>query len=147
MRSSQHAPSPISSSTSQPLTESHPCSGKCYLWDIGSPYTTYPFPRHDPQSKQDPGYTLLSVDVNHIYVRSRRCTMSLPSAGAGGTCSSCAALVPALDLVKDGARAPSGKRSVNSLSHAQIADKALRLTKKANKLKRDVSVVPLPHVH
>ncbi|KAJ6629359.1 hypothetical protein B0H10DRAFT_1939763 [Mycena sp. CBHHK59/15] len=58
-----------------PPSGSAGCVGAHYKWDIGSVFTTYPFPIHDPTSHHSPGYILLSIDFVSaiLHVHSMRC--------------------------------------------------------------------------
>ncbi|KAK6995564.1 hypothetical protein R3P38DRAFT_2800752 [Favolaschia claudopus] len=98
------------------------CSGAYFQWTVGSLYTTYPFVIHDTTSRHKPRYTLLSADfvTSVIRVRSVKCRgyVSQP-----GCCPEFDDLDGAVDVVEKWSQQSFGEKSIDRLSHAQLASK------------------------
>jgi hypothetical protein len=124
-----------------------PCQGLAYLWDLGSPYRTYPFSMHDSTSRVQPGYTLVSVDPANslIYIRSGRCSGEAREQTL--LCLSCQNIGPLADTVKEHARKEPVNLSFISLSHAQAQKRLDGAEKMVKKQRFDVCILNLSSAH
>ncbi|KAJ6612829.1 hypothetical protein B0H10DRAFT_273165 [Mycena sp. CBHHK59/15] len=86
-------------SESSQARQSPRCRGAEYVWAGRYILNTYPLSIHEPGSRHDPGYELLSVDVTKSVIRARspRC-LEVASAGGEG-CKSCMDLGPKVDVI------------------------------------------------
>ncbi|KAJ7794981.1 hypothetical protein B0H14DRAFT_2621444 [Mycena olivaceomarginata] len=80
----------------------YPCPGSQFSWnDLGYIFDSYPFTIHGPDSRHNPGYSILFVDAvaSIIRVRAKRChgVVSVPN----GSCVSCLGLGPSIEVRAD----------------------------------------------
>ncbi|KAF8147897.1 hypothetical protein BJ912DRAFT_1126264 [Pholiota molesta] len=111
------------------------CRGASFKWDLGSPYTTYPFAIHDPRCRFKPNYTLIMIsphDTSAILVRSLQCTGT--SHSESEACLSCQNIGDLVSRVDRYARKPPINLDRTSLSHRQLEQK-LRVVERS--LKRE----------
>jgi hypothetical protein len=103
-------------------------------------WNTYPFHVHDPLSKYNPGYNIISLYPPLI--RSMRCSGS--SKTAGTPCTWCSTLSHDVENVRDRAEKPySDVRVEERFNHAQLLDKIADLKAQVNELKLEVTMNPL----
>ncbi|KAF8075809.1 hypothetical protein FPV67DRAFT_383880 [Lyophyllum atratum] len=95
------------------------CDGTVFHWDLGSPFVSYPFALHDPESRFTPGYTICSVDTQRstIRVRSLHCTRSAPTSSPA--CSASQNIGSLIEAVKRHAERPTKGLDNATLSHRQ----------------------------
>ncbi|KAJ7254251.1 hypothetical protein C8J57DRAFT_1076384, partial [Mycena rebaudengoi] len=107
----------------------HTCNGAEYSWGLGYIFETYPLSIHSPDSRHNPGYELLSVDATKsvIRIRSPRCYLSTPLKDLG--CKSCMGLKTEVDVIRDWAHQPFGKKTPSRLSHKQLTEKLISISK------------------
>ncbi|KAK7005922.1 hypothetical protein R3P38DRAFT_2794458 [Favolaschia claudopus] len=122
---------------------SFPCTGVPLLWDTSTFWSTYPFHVHDPASKYNPGYQLISL--NPAFIRSFRCLGT--SQVSQAPCSRCSILPLEVEELRDRAKEPYDYVRVEErLNHDQLRQKATYLKGQINDLKlealnRDRSLV------
>ncbi len=106
-----------------PLRSTALCHGAKFLWDLGSPYLTYPFAIHDPTSGFKPGHHPLSINphTSSIFVRSLRCS-EIPH-GTSAPCSSCQCFGAFVDIVRDRTTKSPANLPLGLLSHSKLLEK------------------------
>ncbi|KAK7033867.1 hypothetical protein R3P38DRAFT_3500041 [Favolaschia claudopus] len=114
-----------------PSAPTHPCVGSQFSWNnLGYIFDSYPFTIHDPASRHNPGYDILSVDAVAcvFHVRAKRChgVVSVPYTA----CPSCLGLGPSIEVVRDWAKQDSEKKSFARLSHRQLTERLASLRKR-----------------
>ncbi|KAJ7703986.1 hypothetical protein B0H17DRAFT_1228185 [Mycena rosella] len=123
-----HTSAPVAHPTQHIIAPSHPCLGSKYSWPLGTIFDTYPFSIHRPGSRHEPGYIILSVDAIAavICVRATRCEGT--ALISGGSCRSCLELGPFIDIVRNRALQPFGKKSTARLSRKQLEQKLVSVS-------------------
>ncbi|KAK7025706.1 hypothetical protein R3P38DRAFT_2456808, partial [Favolaschia claudopus] len=114
-----------------PSAPTYPCVGSQFSWNnLGYIFDSYPFTIHDPASRHNPGYDILSVDAVAcvFHVRAKRChgVVSVPHTA----CPSCLGLGPSIEVVRDWAKQGSEKKSFARLSHRQLTERLASLRKR-----------------
>ncbi|KAJ6609771.1 hypothetical protein B0H10DRAFT_1693072, partial [Mycena sp. CBHHK59/15] len=115
------------------------CVGAYFKWDVGSLFKTYPFIIHDPTSRHQPGYTLLSADFVTSIIQVRSPVCSGFGSTPGGCCDACRALESSIEIVENWSQQFFGKRSIDRLNHVQLEAKLKALSRqlKAEQVKKN----------
>ncbi|KAJ7743351.1 hypothetical protein B0H16DRAFT_1561498 [Mycena metata] len=105
------------------------CPGSEFIWGLDDILASYPLSIHTRKSRRDPGYSLLSIDVvkSTLRVRSPKCCQFPAAVGKG--CTSCTALEPCIEAVRNWALQPFGKKPSTRLSFDQLDQKLVAVQK------------------
>ncbi|KAK6966807.1 hypothetical protein R3P38DRAFT_2590224 [Favolaschia claudopus] len=128
-----------------------PCPGVLLGWDDLPFWKTYPFHLHDPESKERPAYSFVSMVPPQI--RSTRCLGPAITAHGYLPCTRCRSLSVDVDVLLD--RARRSYQHINSedvLNIVQLREKLAASRERENKLKlknvniSDALVIPREHL-
>jgi hypothetical protein len=123
------------------------CGGAYFKWDVGSLFKTYPFIIHDPTSRHQARYTLLSADfvTSIIRVHSLECSKSVSR--TGGCCDACQTVDSAINIVEKWSQQSFGKKSIDRLNHVQLEAKLQALSRQLDAEQVKVSfLISTPHI-
>lgn len=93
-----------------------------FHWDLGSPYTTYPFPAH-ARNVFAPGFKLELVDETRSTVTVRSPLCSEHAYEGEASCKACSVLGPKVEVVLAQAREGAGTKRNDALSHRQLRER------------------------
>ncbi|KAK6977109.1 hypothetical protein R3P38DRAFT_2436017, partial [Favolaschia claudopus] len=111
------------------------CPGHSMSWDSDTFWSTYPFHLHDPRSKYNPGYDIVSLSPPTI--RSARCLGSAQTAGT--PCTWCSTLPFDVEAVRDRAgQSFKDVRIEGRFNNEQLQEKIAHLKDQLNVMRLQV---------